>query len=316
MAVKAALGIFRFLLEAAARGEPAALVTITGVTGSTARGPGTHMAVAQGGDYVGSFSGGCVEAGVVGEAQRVLATGEAEIVRLGAGSPFIDIRLPCGGGIDLLITPGPPRTQIERALRMLESRSPVVIELGRDGSLASRPADEADRTGWRAEVFLARHDPDLRLVIVGQGQEVRDLAIQASAYNAAVEVISPDRDILAGADLAQVKTTIIHQPSPAIDLRADPYTAVVTLFHDHDWELPYLAQAVASAAFFVGAMGSRATHANRLELLRSAGLEERLLDRIVGPVGLIPVARDPETLALSVLAQVVAAYRETIGFSA
>ena len=88
-AVKDAQRILRFILDAAERGTRTALVTITDVIGSSSRAPGTHMAVAEDGSYVGSFSGGCVEAAIVGEAQRVMAGGVAESLRLGAGSPFI-----------------------------------------------------------------------------------------------------------------------------------------------------------------------------------------------------------------------------------
>ena len=80
------------------------------------------------------------------------------------------------------------------------------------------------------------------------------------------------------------------------------------LFHDHEWETALLAQALGQPALFIGAMGSAATHARRLEALAAAGVGAAAASRVTGPIGLIPAARDPQTLALSVLAQVVAAY--------
>lgn len=93
----AILRFLRFLRDCAERGERAALVMLTDVTGSAARAPGEHMAVVESGRLLGSFSGGCVEAAVSAEAQEVLAERRARHVRYGDGSRNIDIRLPCGG---------------------------------------------------------------------------------------------------------------------------------------------------------------------------------------------------------------------------
>jgi xanthine dehydrogenase accessory factor len=84
----------------------------------------------------------------------------------------------------------------------------------------------------------------------------------------------------------------------------------VFLFHDHAWESSLLEQALTQPWFFIGAMGSRRTHARRLAALRERGLPEEALARIVAPLGLIPSARDPVTMALSALAQVVDGYRQ------
>ena len=81
------------------------------------------------------------------------------------------------------------------------------------------------------------------------------------------------------------------------------------LFHDHAWEPSLLEQVITQPWFFIGAMGSRRTHANRLEQLRERGIAEEALARITAPLGLIPSARDPMTLALSALAQVADRYR-------
>ena len=81
------------------------------------------------------------------------------------------------------------------------------------------------------------------------------------------------------------------------------------LFHDHDWETALLRQALAQEALFIGAMGSARTHANRLAALEAAGVPAEQAARVCGPIGLIPAARDPQTLALSVLSEVVAKWQ-------
>jgi xanthine dehydrogenase accessory factor len=91
-------------------------------------------------------------------------------------------------------------------------------------------------------------------------------------------------------------------------LGADRWTAAVLLFHDHDWEGPILSQLLETDAFYIGAMGSRAAHQARCDDLRSRGIADEQIARIQGPIGLIPSMRDPETLAVSVLAELIDRY--------
>ena len=88
------------------------------------------------------------------------------------------------------------------------------------------------------------------------------------------------------------------------------FSAAITLFHEHEWEIPFLVQALASDAFFVGAMGSTRAQAQRLRQLGEAGVGEQDLTRLRGPIGLLPRARDPNELAVSILADVMQAYRQ------
>ncbi len=309
--MKNARAIFAFLIDAAARGERCALVTITDVTGRSSRARGTHMAVSESGAFEGSLSGGCVEASVVGEAKRVIAGGSAETIRLGEGSPYFDIRLPCGGGMDLLITPRPDADAVAAAHRLLSDRKPVELALTGDGDVSL--IQETDlRSGWHHGAFVVRHEPDMRIIVIGHGAETVAMADLARAYGAQVEVFSPDADIVTAAQAAGT-ATLLKTPARAPDLHVDDHSAIVMLFHDHDWETELLAQALEQPAFYVGAMGSRMTHALRLDRLRDIGVSEAALERLVGPIGLIPATRDPETLALSALAQIAGQYRKLTG---
>jgi len=310
--MKNASAIFRFLLDAAAAGERTALVTITDVIGSSSRAPGTHMAVAESGAFIGSFSGGCIEAAVIGEAQRVIATGLSERLRLGEGSPLIDIRLPCGGGVDLLFIPQPPIAEIGKALGLLEARRAVEMRLSPEGGIAAAEAAEPTASAWSAGVFAACHAPDLNLVILGHGAETPALAALARAYGVAATIFSPDETIVGKALQAGLRATFLKTPARQPGLVTDRFTAVVFLFHDHDWETALMAQVLEQDAFYIGAMGSRRTHAERVAALRAHGVPAAQTDRVKGPIGLIPATRDPDTLALSVLAQ-IAAHAATTG---
>jgi xanthine dehydrogenase accessory factor len=92
------------------------------------------------------------------------------------------------------------------------------------------------------------------------------------------------------------------------DLAADPWTAILLLFHDHEWERALLRWATGTPAFFIGAQGGAAAREERRSFLRASGVEEDQIARIRSPIGLIQRARDPQVLALSVLAEIVGAY--------
>lgn len=301
--------IFRFLLDAAARGERTALVTLVDLTGSASRARGAHMAVSETGLSAGSFSGGCVEAAVVAEAQRIVASGVAECVRFGAGSRYRDIRLPCGGSIDLMFTPDPPLLIVREALVLLDARQKVRLLVGADGSVSVQRSMNAAKPG----VFIAVHEPDLRLVLVGHGAEPMALARQARAFGADVKVLTPNMESVVALHADGFAAVHLTSSARTAHLNTDQYSAVVFLFHDHDWELDLLEQALEQDAFFIGAMGSRRTHAKRYAALAERGVAVADIARIVGPIGLIEAARDPEMLAISALAQIAGRYHALYG---
>jgi xanthine dehydrogenase accessory factor len=303
------LEILRFVAEADRRGQRAALVTITGLTGSSSRPIGTLMGVAEDGDFAGSFSGGCIEAAVVAEAVEAIREGRPRQVRYGAGSPYIDIRLPCGGGVDLLFEPMPDPDVIRQAVSCLEDRQPLALAQGASGDLHILAETAQPLTGCLGETFVSWYAPPLRLVVVGHGAESLALVQLGLASGTQMTLLTPDERLVASGKRLGACTELLSTLGPSPALRADPWSAVVFLFHDHAWEPSLLEQVITQPWFFIGAMGSRRTHANRLEQLRERGIREEALARITAPLGLIPSARDPMTLALSALAQVVDRYR-------
>jgi xanthine dehydrogenase accessory factor len=303
--MKDALAVFRFLRAAVEQRRRVVLVTLTDVVGRAARLPGTHMGVCEDGSFIGAFSGGCVEAAIVAEAQAVLQDGRARQVRFGIGSPYIDIRLPCGGGIDLLFTPDPPLRQLGHATEMLEARRCVGLQLDPRGKLT---VDGPDGEGWGDGIFRVIHDPDLRLVIIGQSMETVALARLARSYTPDVAVFSPDPAVLEKVRSTGAAGARLLSSSAVPSLRADAFTAIVFLFHDHDWEGDLLCQALATRSFYIGAMGSEVTRQMRAETLLARGCSQRDIARIHAPIGLIAAARDPDTLAVSILAQIVQEY--------
>lgn len=303
--------ILAFLHSAVASGERACLVTVTDVTGASVRNPGAHMAVTETGEYRGSLSGGCIERAVVAEARKAIEAGAPHTIAYGAGTPIIDIRLPCGGRVDLLFTPIDSVDVIEGLIGQLRSRCPAILSLPtRSGELELA---EVGETGWNGESFVVRHHPPLRIAIVGHGGTVEALVRQAAALDIACHVATPDRDIAKVLEGTHSSVEILQRVGQELGVALDAWTAVAFFFHDHDWETELLAQVLRTRAFYVGAMGSKATHSARQELLEDIGVATGEIARITAPIGLIPSSRDPETLALSALSQIVDRYNAVIG---
>ncbi|MEG3143486.1 XdhC family protein [Sphingomonas sp. RT2P30] len=305
-------GIFPFLMQKAAVGVRTALVTITGVSGSSVRNPGAHLAVAADGSWRGSLSGGCIEAAVVTDAIDAIATGTSRAIRFGTGSPYLDIRLPCGGWVDVLINPVTDPAPIARVATMLAERTPALLALPLGyGPIAVMAGDAPWRTCRDTTHFTVAHLPPLALTVIGHGAGVEVLAALAVTADARVSTMTPDRAIAERLTTAGIQVHLLNTPREAVNLTADPWTAIAFLFHDHDWETALIARALAGHAFYVGAMGSRAAQAHRAASLVAAGVSPEDIARLRAPIGLIPSSRDPQVLALSTLAEIVRDFERT-----
>ena len=224
----------------------------------------------------GSLADGCLERQLASEIEAAAGQGVPAIRRFGAGSRQIDFRLPCGSGIDVLIDPAPDRDACRRAVAALDDRR-----------CASLPLPGAP-DGLAVRHFI----PPLRLLVFGEGPEQGALLHLAAAAGVTVEL--PGRDMAIG-------------EAPA-GYPVDPWTAIVLLYHDHEWERPLLRWALTTPAFLIGAQGGARTRAQRLEQLSADGSGAADLARISSPIGLIPRSREPLVLALSVLAEIVGHY--------
>ena len=301
--------ILRFALARAEEGVDTILVTLTGIEGSSPRAIGAQMAVAADGRYVGSFSGGCIEAAVVAEAIGTLADGQARLVRFGAGSPYLDIRLPCGGGIDLLFNPRPDRRALAEAMSRHDRREMAVLRLSEGGVDVGTEEDLRYDAGWRGADFHLCYAPALRVIALGQGDDLLALARLAATFGASVYALSPERRALAALTAEGFEAAELRSRTDLPAITTDPWTAIIFLFHDRDWEEHLLPHALNAPAFYVGAIGSQQTQRLRLAALETAGVSTGLRDRLRTAIGLIPATRDPATLALSILAQLVEEYR-------
>ena len=279
--------------------DNAVLAIITAITGPSYRPLGEMMAFC-GDRQIGSLSSGCIEADLARHSRCALSDGPLRL-RYGEGSPWLDLSLPCGGGLEITLIPRPCPKLLADIATARAARQAAALCVMPDLDLRRC---EPGPTGPVPDGFRIALIPPPRFLIFGQGPEAVVFAglVRAAGYSHLV--LAPDAETLAQAKAQGCATRPLHWPALPADLEIDNRSAVVLFFHDHDWEPPILARALASPAFYIGAQGSRRARDMRLDRLRQLGVTDGL-DRLHGPIGLIASARDPKVLAVSVLAEVL-----------
>ncbi len=297
--------VFDLLALGHADGIAGALLTITGVIGGAPRSIGAQMAVLADGRFCGYVSGGCVEAAVASEAIAAIEGGRDVTLRFGEGSPFLDIQLPCGGGIDILVHVRPDPQMVETARQHIKARQVFSLAFCPQQSSAElSPLSPARaRSEWRRSRFVRHYHPLTRLVLIGEGPELVALTRLGKAAGLPVEAFatgdsSAGFSRAAGAEVVSVAGTALPT------LPVDPFTAVVFLLHDRSKETRLLEAALQYEPFYLGALGSRRTHAARLARLADAGVNQDRLARLRGPIGLFGPTRTASALAVSVLGEI------------
>ncbi|KQM76463.1 XshC-Cox1-family protein [Sphingomonas sp. Leaf22] len=285
-------------------GAPLALATVTSTWGSAPRPRGSHMLVHEDGRFEGSVSGGCVESDILATAAEVVAGAPFAVKRYGvADAAAWEVGLPCGGEIEVMVQ------RVDA-----DNFDPALF----DAIVSANAAGQAialttDLTSGRTQVgkgegFVNRYDPPRRLLIVGAVQIAQGLAGMARELGIATTVIDPRARFLTDERFPGV-TLDDRWPDEALAaLKPDAATAVVTLSHDIKIDDPALIEALRSPAAYVGALGSRRSHAARLERLAAVGFAPADLDRIDGPVGLDIGAIGPSEIALSIAAAMVRSF--------
>ncbi len=285
---------------------PVALVLLTETQGGAVRAPGALMAVAEDGRVAGYLSGGCIDADAARQAVDALSEGVGRRVRYGAGSPYQDLPLPCGGSLDLAVLPQADADVVRAARDALAQRVGATLILDADLRLTfGTPSD-----GFSGDMRVYHYAPKLRLRIAGRGEDGLAMARLASAAGVDVQVGCVGSDVSAVTGSGGVTVEPLTNPRENHAVQDDPWTAFVSLFHDAEWETPLLEDALRGPAFYVGAVGSARTHAMRCERLRASGFSEADVRRVHGPIGLIPSTRDATMLAVSAFAEVAARFQE------
>lgn len=310
-------------------GKRAAFATVIETWGSAPRRVGAQMVVSSEGEMEGSVSGGCVEGAVVLEALEALEEGETKLLEYGIsdGDAFA-VGLACGGTIRVLVEPvggvgsdmsgGMPLDTLQALVEARAARTPIAYEVALDGSthaLQQTGHEERfrkDRSGLEedGQTFVAIHNPPLRLVVVGAVHIAQALVPMAQIAGFDPFVVDPREAFGAQARFPDARV-INDWPDAALkDVGVDTRTALVLLTHDPKLDDPALHVGLRSGAFYIGALGSKRTHAARVERLTESGFDPHTIARINGPVGLDIGAAGPSEIAVSILAQMIEALRK------
>lgn len=308
-------------LEWHAAGTGAALATVVQTWGSAPRRTGAQLVVSGEGQIEGSVSGGCVEGAVVVEALEALQDGRHRLLEFGVSDEdAFAVGLACGGTIKVLVEPvgsALPAELLEELVAARTSRTPAAYEVNlatgaRRLARAEYPDRmRMDRSGLEddGETFVAVHNPPLRLVCVGAVHITQALVPMARIAGYDPVIIDP-RAAFAAPERFPGETLMGDWPDEAVEkLGLDTRTALVLLTHDPKLDDPALQAALAAEVFYIGALGSKKTHAARIARMQEAGFTTDQINRIHGPVGLDIGAASPAEIAVSILAEMTAVLR-------
>lgn len=289
-----------------AAGHRLAIATVVRTWGSAPRRVGSLLIVRDDGLFEGSVSGGCVEGAVIEAARARMERGGGELLTFGVASETAwEVGLACGGEIAILVQAVAPGGFPPELLDRLAAERAAGRPLTLAADFASGRTVEGDSGD-----FVHRFDPPLRLMLVGAVHISQALAPMASALGHQVMIVDPRGAFAAGPRFAGFAVDSRWPDEALADWAPDAASAVVTLTHDPKLDDVALAAALRTPAYYIAALGSRKTHAARLERLAAQGFAPDDLARIHGPAGLDIGAANPAEIALSVAAQMTAAWRK------
>jgi len=307
-------------------GRKLALATVVETWGSSPCPSGSQMIINDKAGFAGSVSGGCIEASVVSESLEILNSGGFELTEYGVSSEVsFAAGLACGGTVRVML-----ELLDEKLLKELMGARPAVrvvdlrngkwtfvredlvsgnFSLDNDTMAAARNAMHDER----AQIYEAGEDryfmqpliPAYRLLIVGAVRIAQSLAPMAAELGFDVTIIDPRRAFSTDERFPNV-ALVREWPDKAVSkLGFDAHTALVTLTHDAEPDDMALGMALNSDVFYIGALGSKRTHAARIDRLRESGFSNEDISRIHAPVGLDIGAKTPAEIAVSILSQII-----------
>jgi xanthine dehydrogenase accessory factor len=311
-------------------GRHVALATVIQTWGSAPQPVGSLLLIDEDGNFLGSVSGGCVEAEVIEQAKDVIATSAPKTLEFGVEDETAwKVGLACGGTIRVFVEkldPGAAKPVLHQLIDDAGARRKVALvtnlssgaqrlahqpgDLGPDLAPSLDDAFRRDKSATEGtETFINVLNPTTRLIIVGAVHVAQPLVQMARALGYEVIVVDPRSAFATEQRFGDVK--ILHDwPDEALPkIGVDERTALIALTHDPRIDDPALIHALASDAFYVGALGSKVTHASRVERLMKAGVKSKAIDRIHAPIGLDIGAQGAAEIAVSIIAEITAVQR-------
>jgi xanthine dehydrogenase accessory factor len=290
-------------------GHKAALGTIVKTWGSAPRPVGAMVAVRDDGQIVGSVSGGCVEDDLIEKTRdKILAKPTPQLITYGVtNEEATRWGLPCGGTLQLVVEPLSEASGVEDLLKRIEGQQLVKRHLDmKTGRATLEPGRWQDVLEFDGAVLSTVHGPRWRLVLIGAGQLTRYLAEMAHMLDYNVTVIDPREEYANGWDLASVPLQCGMPDDLVREMNLDGHSALVALTHDPKLDDLALMEGLKSAAFYVGAIGSKKNNDARRERLKEFDVSADEIARLRGPVGLYIGSKTPPEIAVAILAEMTA----------
>jgi xanthine dehydrogenase accessory factor len=291
-------------------GRHLALVTVARTWGSAPRPPGAWLALRDDGVLQGSVSGGCVEDDLIERMRNGEMSGtQPFVLRYGVSTEdAARFGLPCGGTLELVVEPRPDVIQLLAVSRRMRAGQLILRTVDiNSGAVEYQDGRRGDVVQWMDGRLTTVHGPRWRLILIGAGQVSRYVAEMAIALDYEVIVCEPRESYRRE---WRVPGTVLlgEMPDDAVlALAPDPNTAIVALTHDPKLDDMALLEALKSAAFYVGVLGSPRNAAQRRARLQEYfDVSDEEIARLRGPVGLSIGSRTPPEIAVAILAELTA----------
>lgn len=317
-----------------------AIATVTKTWGSSPRPIGSLMIISEDMEMAGSVSGGCVEGAVVKSALPLLKNGEGQQLSFGVtdGEAW-EVGLSCGGKIEVYVEPFLGADENEELIwetleDCLENNQGCVLItrlengkgqhalilpdgkmvgenvntlLGKEGLRAFQERKnqivEVEDVKYFAQVFPRKS----QMLIIGAAHITVDLVELAKMYDFQTIVIDP-RGIFTNKTQFSIQPDFIFEKYPSeilYQFKLDPYTYAIVLSHDPKIDDNALEILLRSEVGYIGALGSRKTHAKRVSRLLEKGFSEEEIKKIHSPIGIGINAKTPKEIAMSIMGEVI-----------
>ena len=298
-----------------AAGDRVLLVSVARTWGSSPRPVGSMMALRNDGRVVGSVSGGCIEDDLIH--RYTTAYGAAglperlpDVVRYGVSADEAHrFGLPCGGTLELVLEFMPAVEAIEQLLALLDARQLVRRQLDlRTGKVDLHSTATPDQFTFDGLHMSNTVGPGYRMLLIGAGALAEYVAVMAQFNGFQVTICDPRPQYIEMWNVQGI-TRIQDMPDDVVRAFApDLRTCIIALSHDPKLDDLALLEALQGPAFYIGAIGSRRNSQNRRSrLIEHFGETEGSLKRLHGPIGIYIGSKTPPEIAVSVMAEVLAA---------
>ena len=317
--------VLRTLRDWRTAGKRALLATVVRTWGSSPRPVGSIMALCEDGAVVGSVSGGCIEDDLIYRHTQAYASASASAPAQGGGNSipsgpptFVKygitadeahrFGLPCGGTLELLLEYDPDAAALAQLVQALEAGQLMqrTVRLS-DGAVTLAAARAPAELSVSSVELVNTFGPEYRMLLIGAGQLTEYLATMALFSGFAVTVCDPREEYRSAWSVAGAKVLSEMPDDVVVAFKPDRRSCVIALTHDPKLDDLALLEALATDAFYVGAIGSRRNNdARHQRMAEHFGLNEAALARLRGPIGIYIGSKTPPEIAVSVMAEVLA----------